>query len=74
MKRSVLVAVVVGSAALAAGCSSKKEAVREATRPGAIGNTPTPSHRPEVNAGAAERKQTQHAGSDRPTPSGGERP
>lgn len=48
MKRSVLMAVLVGSAVLAAGCSSNKESVRGVSAPGS-GGTPTPNPRPEPN-------------------------
>ena len=48
MKRSVLVAVLMGSAVLASGCSSNKQAVRGVSAPGS-GGTPSPSSRPEPN-------------------------
>jgi len=48
MKRSVLVAALLGSAVLAASCSSNKESVRGVSAPG-TGGTPSPSWRPEPN-------------------------
>ncbi len=74
MKHKVLVALLVGFTASAAGCSHSKEGLTRPSRKGELNpGTPTGGPPPEPSPAKAERERREASEPGRPDPRGGGR-